>query len=167
MHVGAAMPLMAVTVWFVQVVAVFAPVAAAAPTMVVPFEPQTCVWFVVLKPMKSSAVGAPPAAAGIFRPAVTLAALRSRMALAPPVSVWEEIVKSALEVSVLFAPAAYTNPPLVKFDEAVATLAASIAESVKVQVVLAVVQLTKSPVVGAVANPAIVFVVVAPLDQMV
>ena len=38
-QVGAAMLLITVTTWLVQVVAVFVPVAAAASTMVVPFEP--------------------------------------------------------------------------------------------------------------------------------
>jgi hypothetical protein len=40
-QVGAAMPLIAVTTWFVQVVAVLVPVAAAAATIVVPFDPNT------------------------------------------------------------------------------------------------------------------------------
>ena len=49
--------------------------------------------------MNPSAVGMAPAADGILRPAVTLAALRSRMPDAPSVPVCELIVKSAHPVS--------------------------------------------------------------------
>jgi hypothetical protein len=46
-QVGTAIPLIAVITWLEQVVAVLVPVAAAAPTIVLPFDPHTCVWFVV------------------------------------------------------------------------------------------------------------------------
>ena len=47
-QLGAATLLITVTTWLVQVVDIFVPVAAAAPTMVVPFDPQTCACVVVL-----------------------------------------------------------------------------------------------------------------------
>src|SRR5690242_6732061 len=51
-----------------QAVEVPVPVAAAAPTIVVPFDPHTYVWFVRLVPMNPSAVGTAPATPGIFKP---------------------------------------------------------------------------------------------------
>jgi hypothetical protein len=73
---------------------------------VFPFDPQTCVWFVVFIAWKESAVGAAPAAEGILNPAVTEAALRSRMPEDPKLPVWLDTVKSAHPVK------AAPDPPL-------------------------------------------------------
>jgi hypothetical protein len=47
-----------------QTVLVLVPVAAAAPTIVVPFEPQTWAWVVELNPSRPSTVGIAPATTG-------------------------------------------------------------------------------------------------------
>lgn len=75
--------------------AVPVPVAAAASTIVVPLEPVTNAWVVVLTAICPSAVGIAPAADGIRRPVVAGAACKSRMADAPPESVCVANVKSA------------------------------------------------------------------------
>jgi hypothetical protein len=74
----------------------------------------------------------------------------------------------AVPCKILFAPFdTGIISPAANAEVAVTTFAARTPESVNVHVVVAVVQSTRSPVVGTVANPAIVFVVVAPLLKIV
>ena len=133
---------------------------------VVELLPQTGRWVVVLNAACPSAVGAAPAAEGSFRPVSTGAALRSSMPDAPSDPVCDETVKSAQLDVVLFAPPATIIAALEKLEPAVTTFAANTPLSVRVQVVEAVTQSTKSPVTGAEANNLMVFDAVAALARV-